>query len=325
MSKGFLLGKFLPLHNGHVLLCDFARNFADELTILICTLEREPIPGDLRAQWMRETFPDCRVVHLTDDVPQEPSEHPRFWEIWRQICRDAHPEPIDFVFASESYGHRLAAELGAQFVPVDPLRLATGASGRAIRQDPFAHWHLLPPAVRPYYAGTVCVMGPESTGKTTLANSLADRYRTIAVPEYGRIHTDEFGTNCSDGDIMRIAQSHVALTKAAARQANRLLILDTDPVMTAVWSDMLLGRRDPWFAGFTDTADLYLLCDIDMPWVDDGTRYFRDAETRGRFMAACRKELAERNLPHVVISGGRDQRVERAIAAIKGRFPRIGD
>jgi len=321
MTKGFLLGKFLPPHNGHVLLCDFARHFADELTILVCTLEREPIPGDLRAEWMREMFPNCRVCHLTEDVPQEPSEHPQFWDIWRDICRRFHPEPIDFVFASDSYGHRLAAELGAQFVPVDPLRLATKASGRAIRQNPFAHWHLLPAAIRPYYAGRVCVMGPESTGKTTLA----ERYRTIAMPEYGRIHTDEFGVDCSDSDIARIAQGHVALTKAAARLANRLLILDTDPILTAVWSDMLLGRRDPWFARFRETADLYLLCDIDAPWVDDGTRYFPSTETRHRFMAACRKELAGRDLPHVVISGGWDRRLQLAVDSIQSRFPNMGD
>lgn len=325
MTRGFLLGKFLPPHNGHVLLCDFARNFAGELTILVCTLDRDPIPGDLRAQWMRELFPDCRVCHLTDDVPQEPSEHPQFWAIWQDICRRFHPEPIDFVFASESYGHRLAAELGAQFVPVDPMRLATGASGRAIRENPFAHWHLLPAAVRPYYAGRVSIVGPESTGKTTLAGILARHFQTIAVPEYGRIHTDQFGVDCSDSDISRIAQGHIALTKAAARQANRLLILDTDPVLTAVWSDMLLGRRDPWFETFKDTADLYLLCDVDVPWVDDGTRYFRDAETRGRFMAACRRELEVRGLAHAIISGGWDQRLARAINAIEERFPRIGD
>ncbi|HYV87856.1 MAG TPA: adenylyltransferase/cytidyltransferase family protein, partial [Candidatus Polarisedimenticolia bacterium] len=87
MSTGFLLGKFLPPHNGHVLLCDFARNFVDKLTILVCTLDRDPIPGHLRADWMREMFPNCRVAHLTDDVPQEPSENPQFWETWKAIAK----------------------------------------------------------------------------------------------------------------------------------------------------------------------------------------------------------------------------------------------
>lgn len=240
-----------------------------------------------------------------------------------EIGKRFHPEPIDFVFASESYGHRLATELGARFVPVDPSRLSVATSGRAIRADPFAHWHLLPSVVRPYYAARVCIMGPESTGKTTLAEALAAHYRTIAVPEYGRIHTDQFGVDCGDGDIARIAQGHVALTKAAARQANCLLILDTDPVLTGVWSDMLLGRRDSWFARFRDTADLYLLCDIDMPWVDDGTRYFPDSQTRHRFMAACRNELEARGLAYAIVSGDRDRRLKQAIAAIDAHFPGI--
>ncbi len=168
-------------------------------------------------------------------------------------------------------------------------------------------------------------MGPESTGKTTLSKKLAQRYQTIVVPEYGRIHTEQFGVECSEADIARIAQGHVALIKAALRQANRLLILDTDQVLTAVWSDMLLGHRDPWLARFDETADLYLLCDIDVPWVDDGTRYFRDEETRRRFMAACKNELEVRELSHVVISGDWDRRLEQAIKAVEDRFPSIAD
>ena len=58
-----------------------------------------------------------------------------------------------------------------------------------------------------------------------------------------------------------------------------------------------------------------------MPWIDDGTRYFRDIETRRRFMTACRKELEARGLAYVTISGDRDRRLEQAIAAIEARFP----
>lgn len=320
MTRGFLLGKFLPPHDGHVFLCDFGRAHCDELTILVCTLDRDPIPGALRFGWMRELFPDCRVLHLAEDVPQEPADHPEFWDIWRGIVQRYHPEPIDFVFASEDYGNRLAAEVGARFVPVDIPRDAVPVSGEAIRADPFANWRYIPPPVRPYFVKKICIFGPESTGKTTLARDLAARLDTVHVPEYGRIYTDAFGTDVGNDDLLAIARGHTAATAAAARQANRVLVMDTDPLLTAVWSDMLIGARDPWFESFDDTADLYLLTGIDMDWEDDGTRYFPDGETRRRFHAVCKAELQRRGLAYVALEGGREERLARAVAAVADSF-----
>src|SRR5690349_11085723 len=79
-ATGMILGKFMPPHRGHQHLIDFARERVGHLTILVCSLEREPIPGRLRAEWMRELYTDARVIHVTDENPQEPHQHPRFWE-----------------------------------------------------------------------------------------------------------------------------------------------------------------------------------------------------------------------------------------------------
>ena len=318
--RGFLLGKFLPPHLGHVYLCDFARHCCDELTILVCTLEREPIEGALRLAWMEELFPRCRVRWLNEDVPQEPAEHPDFWPIWRELVARFHPEPLDLVFASEPYGHRLAAEVGARFVPVDPLREVVPASGSAIRRDPFANWRWIPPPVRPHFAKTVCLFGPESTGKSTLACRLARRFETTVQPEYARVYTEAFGTEVTAEDLHRIAAGHRAATGALLRQANRILIMDTDPLLTAVWSRMLLGRAEPGLALEEEAADFYLLTDVDFPWQDDGTRYFPDPRDRQRFFALCRAELERRGLPFVVLSGSERERLETAVATIEARW-----
>jgi HTH-type transcriptional repressor of NAD biosynthesis genes len=319
VTRGFLLGKFMPPHAGHVLMCETAAAQVTELTILVCWLPDDPIPGPLRLQWMRELFPNARVIGHDAVVPQTPEEHPEFWPIWRGIVKAAHPEPIDRVFASEPYGERLAAEVAAVFHPIDPGRLGMPVSGEAVRADPWGHWDSLPAPVKPYFARTICLHGPESTGKSTLAAALARHYATLFVPEYGRTWCDWHGSDCRMEDLLAIARTHDAMTRSMLRWCNRRLFLDTDPLMTAVWAEMMLGRRDPWFDSWSGTADLYLLLDIDAAWIDDGTRLFGDPKARARFMALCREVLEQRGVRWTMISGPPESRLEQAIAIIDGQ------
>ena len=81
------------------------------LTVMVGTRGHDPVPGGLRAGWMRELLPDARVVHHGQDSPQEPSDGPDFWPIWRRAITALHPQPIDLVFGSDPYVVRLAEEL----------------------------------------------------------------------------------------------------------------------------------------------------------------------------------------------------------------------
>ncbi len=317
--RGFVLGKFMPPHLGHVYLCDFAQHYVDTLTILVCSLPGDPVPGALRLAWMREMFPHARVLHCEENLPQAPEDDPEnFWAIWRDVMKRHHPEPLDIVFGSETYGHRLAAEAGARFVPVDIGRTTFPVSGTAVRANPYGHWALLPAPVRRHYLKRVTLFGAESTGKTTLATLLAKRFDTVVAPEFGRFHTEAFGSGATSAeDIRQIVAGHLAGVEAVRPYANRVLIEDTDPVLTAIWSDALCGSRDPWFAAYRDYPDLYLLCDVDMPWVNDGTRYFADTEVRRRFQQACERELVARGVRIVRIGGSNEQRLADAIAAIE--------
>ncbi len=319
-ATGFVLGKFMPPHLGHVFLCDFARAYCRRLTILVCSLDGDPIPGERRFGWMRTLFPDCDVQWCDEVLPQAPEDHPDFWPIWRDVVARYAGRP-EVVFASEDYGVRLAAETGAHFVPVDRPRCAVPVSATMIRNDPFRYWAFLPAPVRPYFAKRVCLFGPESTGKSTLAAQLAARFNTVHVPEYARAYTDAFGTSVTAEDLERIVLGQRASAAAARPQANRIVIEDTDPLLTAVWSDMLLGSRAPALDFVDDPADLYLLCDIDLPWDDDGSRYFSGLADRKRFFDACRAELERRGLPHALIQGTGKAREDAAAAAIQTAFP----
>ena len=286
---------------------------------MVCTLDRDPIPGRLRHGWVRRMFPDARVVHVTDDLPQEPAEHPDFWDIWRDVCRRAAPGGVDFVFASEAYGHKLADVLDARFVCVDQERQLLPVSGTMVRQAPLRHWHMLPECVRPYFVKRVCVFGPESTGKSTLAHDLARHFNTVYAWEYARPLLDPHGGKCFVDDIPRIVRGQVATEEALASQANRVLICDTDVLTTTIWSDVLFGDTPQWVRELAErrTYDLYLVTDVDVPWVDDNQRFFSDPRTRremyDRFLAA----LEQRGRRFEIIRGDWPTRFATACAAVR--------
>ncbi|MCA9040823.1 MAG: adenylyltransferase/cytidyltransferase family protein, partial [Planctomycetaceae bacterium] len=107
-TRGMVLGKFMPPHLGHQYLFEFAREYVDELAIVVETERNQPIPGELRYSWVKEMFPTVNVLHLTDENPQDPSEYPDFWTIWRNSLLRLLPFTPDYVFASENYGWKLA-------------------------------------------------------------------------------------------------------------------------------------------------------------------------------------------------------------------------
>lgn len=315
-STGMVLGKFMPPHAGHQYLVDFARNYVDQLTVVVGSLAAEPIPGALRYQWMRELYPDVSVVHLTDENPQLPHEHPDFWEIWRQSLLRVLPGKPDYVFASEDYGAPLAATLGARFVPVNGARGLVPVSGTAIRNDPGRYWAHIPRPVRPYFVKRICVFGPESTGKSTLAANLAQAYATVAVPEFARTVLEAQGGRCEPADIEVIARGQQASEDALALQANHLLICDTDLLETTIWSDVLFGSCPDWIRveARRRRYDLYLLTDVDVPWVADPVRYLPNE--RESFLSRCEEALAAQGCPWVKLSGSWEQRMRTACAAI---------
>ena len=92
---------------------------------------------------------------------------------------------------------------------------------------------------------TICLHGAESTGKTVLAGRLAAHFGTELVPEYGRIWAETHGTDFSMADLVAIARTHDAMTRAALDRSTAPVILDTDPLMTAVWADMLSAGAIP--------------------------------------------------------------------------------
>jgi NadR type nicotinamide-nucleotide adenylyltransferase len=317
------MGKFYPPHNGHLHLIDTARAQSERVTVLLGERPGELIPGALREQWLREMRPDVDIVRVVDETPTD-LEHPDYWDIWLDSIRRSTPAEVDAVFSSEAYGNVIGGRLGIADVSVDPARAAVPVSGTAVRGDPYAEWEHLPSPVRAHFARRVALLGPESTGKSTLSRLLARHYETACVAEYGREYTD----HCDMGafgldDIRKIGQGQVEREDRAAREANRVLICDTELITTAIWSEIYFEGAVPvWVEAESRRRryDLYLLLDVDIPWVDDGTRTF--SHLRQWHFDRIRRELEERRLPYVVISGGFETRFRAATAAVDALLER---
>jgi NadR type nicotinamide-nucleotide adenylyltransferase len=162
----------------------------------------------------------------------------------------------------------------------------------------------------------ICLHGPESTGKSTLATRLAAHFGCEVVPEYGRAYCEAHGTDIGMAELVHIAEAQDAMNRATADRSAGMVLFDTDPLITTVWAEMMFAARDPWFDGFAGYADLYLLLDIDLPFIDDGLRVYAEPEERRRFFDLCKAELDRHGVRYALIKGQGDARFSAALEAI---------
>lgn len=317
MTRGLVIGKFYPPHRGHKFLIDSALDAVDELYVIICRKENERPGGELRSSWLREIHPAAKVL-LVDDVDFDPDDS----ELWARNCSRWLGFTPDMVFTSEDYGDRFAACLGSRHVSIDRTRHVVPISGTEIRKDPLANWDYLEPVVRGYYAKRICLIGAESTGKTTLAQTLATNYQTCWVPEYGREVSERMleqdgSYNWRSQDFIDIALTQCRFENDAACKCNRVLICDTDAFATSIWHRRYLNLRSPEvdaIAGSHRPPDLYLLSDVATPFVQDGTR---DGEAIREWMQKVFvEELIRQQRQFQVLSGSYEDRFRQAVKHI---------
>ena len=163
----------------------------------------------------------------------------------------------------------------------------------------------------------IAIVGPESTGKSTMSAWLAKHYDTIWVPEYARGYCEKLTAPPSWQDEINMFNGQVALEREMISSArNGVLICDTTFITVKIWSDHIFGSapKEVTDALAQHHYDLYLLLDIDMPWQDDPLRDF--PTLREHFMEVWHQELKAINANYVVISGTGQQRYNSAVAAI---------
>lgn len=336
-QSGVVLGKFYPLTRGHQHLIDRAYALCRDVTICISHRD-ELIPASVRVGWLRELYPNCRVVLLPSSAPYFPSdcasEHD-FYVAWRQLLIDACGGVPEAVFSSEEYGNDVALYLGHAQIGSDPSgykrcvhysvdepREVVPISGTKVRSGPWGYWDYLDPVVRAYFVKTICIYGPESCGKTTLARQLAGHYNTEWQHEFARPYLDKMDRHCEYEDMLAIGEGHLRERREFLKRANKLLFVDTDTFTTMVYSEKYYGKYPPELdaiaADPANQNDFYLLLDMDLPWVKDSTRDLGEPETRREMFERFKEKLDRNGKPYVVIRGDGEERLRNAIAAVDG-------
>lgn len=189
----------------------------------------------------------------------------------------------------------------------------------------------------------IVIIGPESTGKSTLARQLAAHYHTLWCPEYAREYLSKYGTKYSYADLLTIAKSQLALQDEYEGMVNckltiveknfsnshavhsskftaddSLLFIDTDMYVMKVWCEYVFSKCHQFILDqiVERKYDLYLLCNIDLPWTKDELREYPNEEPRRELYRIYKDILINQPVPWAEISGKDEERLQTAIAAV---------
>ncbi|SEG21041.1 AAA family ATPase [Algoriphagus boritolerans] len=165
----------------------------------------------------------------------------------------------------------------------------------------------------------ILILGPESTGKSTLAEDLANHFGEPWVPEYAREYLEQINRPYQFKDLAEIGKGQVALEDKLAEKAQNFLFCDTDLRVIHIWSEHRFGKTAAWVLEEISRRqyDLILLTDTDLPWTPDPLREYPELEMRQYFFQKYLQLAKESGFSFLVVSGNRETRLKTAIKAIQ--------
>lgn len=272
---GLVLGSFCPLHNGHISLIDFGLHNCDFLYVLLCSHDKEDIPGELRLSWLEREYkgePNIKIIHKdTSHMENTSVSNVDISRNWSVYLKELFPD-VNVIFTSEKYGDYVSEFMGIEHMMFDQNRYTIPISSTLIREKPITYWKYLPISVRPYYTKKICICGTESTGKSTMTKLLSDYYNVRQAREIGREICNDTNT-CDKDMISRIITGQAEEIKN--NLGRKLLFSDTDLLTTVCYSKFLFNETPTNITKEIidiNKFDLYLYLWNDVPFVDDGER-----------------------------------------------------
>ncbi|MCX7986982.1 MAG: ATP-binding protein [Bacteroidales bacterium] len=169
-------------------------------------------------------------------------------------------------------------------------------------------------------AKKIAILGPECTGKTTLANQLAEYFNGIWVPEYARTYVANLNARYTFADVEHIAKTQIEQISSANNLQN-FVFFDTELILTKVWFEVVFKKEPPWLdeAIQHNSFDLYLLTDTSIPWQPDPVRE-NGGQMREFLFQKYEYYLRYYKFPYEIVNGIGEQRLHNAIQIIKRYF-----
>jgi HTH-type transcriptional regulator, transcriptional repressor of NAD biosynthesis genes len=321
MTTGLTLGKFAPLHRGHMALID--RSIAENdhtIVIIYDAPETTRIPLPVRSGWIRKLYPHVEVMESWDG-PTQTGSTPEITGMHDAYLKQfLAGKTITRFYSSEHYGGHVSLALNAIDCRVDPDRSSIPISGTRIRENPYENRQFLHPDVYRSLITKVVFLGAPSTGKTTLARALAQEHNTLWMPEYGREYWEAYHVNrrVTAQQILEIAEGHVAREDALALNARKYLFVDTDATTTAMFGTQYHGHILPGVTHLADSAhtryDLAFLCEDDIPYENTWDR--SGEANRQIFHRQTKADLIRRHIPCIPLKGTLQQRIDKVNAVL---------
>jgi NadR type nicotinamide-nucleotide adenylyltransferase len=256
------------------------------------------------------------------DGPTETGLDPRVTQMHDEyLTRILDGKQITHFFSSEAYGEHVSRALNAEHCLVDIERKHVPISGTAIRADPFGNRTHLDPLVYRDHITKVVFLGAPSTGKSTIVEALANRYATVAMPEYGREYweTHQVERRLSQKQLFEIATGHVRREDSLMMDANRYLFVDTDASTTMQFARYYHDYAVKELVRLADQAksryDLFFLCMPDIPYDDTWDR--SGEASRHEMHRRIEADLIARKVPFVRLAGALEDRMSKVDAVLK--------
>lgn len=282
---------------GHKDLIEFAAHLPNtHVWVIIAERTHEPTTAQQRTQALKTTLNQhnnitYRTLH-DNSAPQNPEDHPNFWEWWKNTIRNTIPElpPTGtLIVASEPYGQNIADTLQGTFIPYDIPRTLNPTRGTTVRENLLTQWDNIIPPFRQHIGLTITIAGQESVGKTTISKALAEEHPNLYtyISEYARPYLETVGADLTQQKMLTIEKGQEALQRQTKHNhPTPIIIQDTDLYATLGYYN--IHNQHTSTNTLTKTAkqlqsDHYFILPDDTPFHTDPLRYGgnkRETETK---------------------------------------------